>query len=141
MIPHRQLITHDPDNGRYGDCYRTCIASILNIESPALVPHFYGDDGVQIKQSRAWLSRRGLSLAHFYFDGTSPLDAIMDNSAALSPGSPLILSGLSALGCNHSVVVLDGQIACDPSGNGIVGPCTDGYWWIAVICAGLGYRP
>lgn len=48
----------------------------------------------------------------------------------------MILLGTSSLGCNHVVVVLNGEIVCDPSGNGIVGPAIEGVWEVSMICVG-----
>lgn len=40
MIPVDKLVEHDPENGKYGDCMRACIASLLEMETED-VPHFY----------------------------------------------------------------------------------------------------
>lgn len=44
MIPVDQSIMHDPDNKRYGDCWRACVASVLEL-SLENVPHFAGNGG------------------------------------------------------------------------------------------------
>lgn len=76
----------------------------------------------------------GLSAATFAYSGDlADLDAVMFWTSKQSPRVPMILTGRSRLGSNHSVVVLNGEIACDPSGNGIVGPTSEGTWEIAVI--------
>ena len=36
---YKQLNEHNPDEGVYGDCYRTAIGCLLNIP-PEFVPHF-----------------------------------------------------------------------------------------------------
>ncbi len=40
MRPQKQKYFHDPENGTWGDCDRTCVASLLcrDIED---VPHFF----------------------------------------------------------------------------------------------------
>lgn len=38
MKPVRQLYRHDPANGVYGDCWRACIASVLELPIED-VPH------------------------------------------------------------------------------------------------------
>jgi hypothetical protein len=68
MTPHTQLYTHDPDNGVFGDCYRTCIACILDCD-PLFVPHV-GKDGAgkwaeNHKALDAWLARKNLYVAFF----------------------------------------------------------------------------
>lgn len=145
MTPQNQLIKHDPDNGLYGDCQRTCIAVILNLE-PSEVPHFC-DDPNAVKGSEQWwavrqeewLAARGLSCATFAYNGDVPLEQVMGWTSKQSPTVPMILLGQSSIGSNHVVVVLDGEIVCDPSGNGIVGPCIEGIWEISVISVGLNW--
>lgn len=47
----KQAFLHKPEEGVYGDCYRTCIACLLGIDRDA-VPHFYStEDGRQSDQS------------------------------------------------------------------------------------------
>lgn len=149
MTPHKQLIVHDPANGKFGDCHRTCIATILDVD-PLEVPHFC--DGTEDRESvpgngadtfldreRSWLARFGLASALVgYLD--CDLDAVLTTCKHCSPGVPVILGGTSRLGCNHSVVVLDGEIVSDPSGNGIVGPMDDGYYWVTFITVGADWR-
>lgn len=129
MRAQRQLIQHDPDNGKHGDCHRTCWAVIFDL-NPEDVPHFCDGDVIDWKaEERAWLASRGLAPVTIGYNNAG-LDLILTTLAYASPGVPCILGGKSSLGCNHSVVVLDGEIFCDPSGNGIVGPMSDGFWWI-----------
>lgn len=137
MIPHQQLIKHDPESGAWGDCHRTCVASILNLE-PGQVPHFCDNDNPNwLADERAWLADRGLVSAMFGFpgDGVS-LGEVLHTTKVCSPGVPMILGGTSSLGVSHSVVIMDGVIASDPSGNGIVGPCPDGWYWVQAISVG-----
>lgn len=136
MTPQIQLIKHDPDNGRFGDCYRTCIASILDLH-PSEVPHFYsGKAGDQRAHAVAWLAVWGLNSFQTYYDGGATIEAVLYTTGEMCPGVPLILSGESRLGVNHSVVVMDGKIVSDPSGNGIIGPCDDGLIWVEAITVG-----
>ena len=69
MTPHNQLIKHDPENGMYGDCQRTCIAVILDLH-PSEVPHFCEDptatrhdENWREKRQARWLHDRGLTAA------------------------------------------------------------------------------
>ena len=59
---HKQLYRHDPENGVWGDCYRTAWACLLDLE-PEDVPHFcegFTDDGAATAKLDAWLRERGL---------------------------------------------------------------------------------
>lgn len=140
MTPQQQLIKHDPENGAYGDCQRTCIAVILDLH-PSEVPHFLDDptaerdsaDWWHARQTR-WLAERGLAEARFGYWPEMPLEEVLQSASAANPNVPMILCGKSSLGSNHSVVVLNGEIVCDPSGNGIVAPpLDDNPWEISVI--------
>lgn len=142
MTPQSQLIKHDPENGQYGDCQRTCVAVILDLH-PSEVPHFCDDptatreddDWWEKRQSR-WMAERGLTVATFAYSGEVSLDQVMLWTSKQNPTTPMILLGRSGTGCNHVVVVLDGEIACDPSGSGIVGPSIEGLWEVSVISIG-----
>ena len=32
MIPYKNTVKHDPENGTYGDCHRACFCTILGID-------------------------------------------------------------------------------------------------------------
>jgi len=147
MTPHKQLIKHDPDNGTFGDCHRTCFAMILDLH-PTDVPHF--NDGVfpdtpadapEAQQAdrmiREFLLQRQLATVSIPFPGDTELDDLLRCLEVWSPDAPLILGGTSAIGVGHSVVVFRGQIH-NPSANDLIGPMTDGYWWVTALSAGPG---
>lgn len=145
MIPHAQLIKHDPDNGDYGDCQRTCIAVILDLH-PSEVPHFCdnpiarkGTPDWWAERQAVWLNDRGLSCATVAYSGEVSLEDVMSWTSRQNPDVPMILLGQSSIGSNHVVVVLNGEIVCDPSGNGIVGPSIEGVWEISMITVGLNW--
>jgi hypothetical protein len=129
--------------GEFGDCYRACIASILEMP-PEQVPHFgaLSTDSEEMKvQLRAWLADRGLALFENWVSGQWSLEKVLKLFSKDSPGAPFILHGEAAIkgagDINHAVVALDGKIH-DPSGAGICGPCVniEGerlHWWIDVI--------
>ena len=146
MTPHPQLIRHDPANGLYGDCQRTCVAVILDIH-PSEVPHFCDDptatrdnDQWWAKRQAAWLADRGMSMTTIAYSGDCSLDQVMLWTSKQNPTTPMLLLGQSSLGCNHVVVVLDGAIVCDPSGNGIIGPAIEGVWEVSVISVGSNWH-
>lgn len=131
----KNSVKHDPSAGTYGDCHRACFCTILGLE-PEQVPHFYydgpaGDGGIAEQRIVEFLDARGLVQGHVLFvaEHTS-LEQVLYTTGHMMPGVPLILGGLSARGCGHSVVLLDGEIYNDPTGSGIVGPMADGYYWV-----------
>lgn len=142
MTPQSQLIKHDPENGQHGDCQRTCVAAILDLH-PSEVPHFCDDpsatrddDQWWAKRQDRWLADRGLTCATFAYSAEISLEEVMKLTSRQNPTTPMILLGQSSLGCNHVVVVLNGEIVCDPSGNGIIGPALEGVWEVSVISIG-----
>lgn len=145
MTPHKQLIKHNPAAGEYGDCQRTCVGVILNLP-PEQVPHFCdnpkaerGTDEWWANRQDKWLSERGLAYATVAYDGQCSIGDVMKWTSEQNPNVPMILLGKSSLGSNHVVVILNGEIFCDPSGNGIVGPSTDGTWEVSMITVGKNY--
>lgn len=143
MKIQRQLIEHKPSAGRYGDCQRTCIAVVLGMDA-ADVPHFCDDPSATRSSDRwwsnrqdKWLAERGFTYFSVAYDGeTATLDQVLHWTSVQNPHTPMILAGRSNLGSNHVVVVLNGEIVCDPSGNGIVGPTNEGTWEISTISVG-----
>lgn len=139
MKPQKQLFRHKPSEGIYGDCHRTAIAIVLDLDA-ADVPHFMdgsaGQGGADDAHDRceAWLNERGIATINILFPGAVPVEEILTTIAACNPrGRPaFILGGRSRNGVNHSVVACDGEIVCDPSLNdsGIIGPCEDGFYWL-----------
>lgn len=137
MTPHKQTIKHDPARGLYGDCYRTAIASLLDLP-PESVPHFC--DGPETKgddvtgRAREWLAGRGLSLVRLplFCSDVGPVFELMGEC---NPGALYLLTGQSPRGFNHVVVCRGGKLAHDPSqeGGGLVGPCDDGAFWVEII--------
>lgn len=132
---HKQLFLHDPENGVWGDCYRTCIACILNLNSPEEVPHENRDvtDVEQWELIDNWLRPRGLLRI------TIPINGDAGVEAALASGTywvrnavPFIFSGASRRGTCHAVVAQDGRIVHDPAwyDASVVGPERSGFMWV-----------
>jgi len=137
VTPLTALNKHDPDNGSWGDCQRICIAAILDLP-PEQVPHFCDNDNPDwLIHLTDWLARRGLAYARFGYVGEGiTLEQIYSWTTEANPGVPMILHGKSSIGTNHVVVIQDGAIVCDSSGNGIVGPNNEGLYHVEVISIG-----
>ena len=145
MTPYKQLIKHHPEQDEYGDCYRTCIACILSVH-PSFVPHVYhrGANESATEEMNEWLGQYDVG----QFSAMVPGHADMDEVLSLSihnPGQYMIISGRSPRGeFNHSVVVCDGVVVCDPHTGkpshdpheALSGPCEhEGslYWVVEVL--------
>ena len=134
MIPHKQEFAHDPENGVYGDCFRTAIACLLDVIVSS-VPHFLHDGNADegIPRAQEYLKRHGLQLVEI------PLDGDLESALAIGleylPGLNHLLVGESRTGCNHVVICRDGAIVHDPSQTdaGIVGPTDTGHFWLGFL--------
>jgi hypothetical protein len=148
--------------GEFGDCWRACIASILDL-CASDVPNFFhlanaGDpkaancNDVAYDLAREWLRGQGLSIFRTYLTGKWALEKVLSELNTFSPGVPIILHGepiKTPFGEEaHAVVVLDGALAWDPSNAGISGPCRCecddadcmGWWWIDAIAVGADWQ-
>jgi len=146
MLYHKQANLHDPDNGLYGDCYRTVLACLLDLPRDD-VPHYVTSmdntewlEDIQPKYDR-WLADRGLQEFSLAADGDWSLDFVLQwqRFRAKVPMRSMLI-GSSRSECNHVVVVYNGEIEHDPAQNnsGITGPADDGYWhltWLVPIPA------
>lgn len=136
MRPQKQKNRHRPEEGIWGDCHRTCVAMILDLDKEQ-VPNWAeasGDDGALFRQlSDAWMRAYGYATVHVGFDCT--WEVLGDFMLKVNPGVYYILGGTSRTGVNHSVVAANNTIVADPSLNdsGIVGPCDDGLYWITTF--------
>lgn len=132
-----QVFRHDPENGVYGDCYRTSVANLLGLD-PMTVPHFAEEafktggnsDTVALRQ---WLGDRGMGIVLLPMN--CELDYLLAQHGETAPRMPWLLSGMSRNGTNHTVLCCGGEIFHDPAidKSGIVGPCDDGYFWVEYI--------
>jgi hypothetical protein len=130
--------------GEQGDCYRACLASILNMPARE-VPNFAdavdeaGWDAM-FAAVRAWLRERGIGLFRTYCSAGWEIEKLLEVFSGANPGVPIILSARSRRNPddNHAVVVMDGRIIHDPSNSGIDGPVVhvggdSGWYWLDVI--------
>jgi len=139
MKYNKQLIfPHSPQNELYGDCFRTCIACMLDME-PADVPHFAdkGRVGDELWGAiETWFRWRDMYLLSVPYPGDLEQQGLMNNFGVLNPGCRYMLGGRSPHGTSHVVVCLGDKMEWDPAppGDGLVGPCeNDGLWWVHLI--------
>lgn len=127
MTPRKQFFHHRPEEESVGDCSRTAIACLLDLE-PAAVPH-WGMDRDWLAQRESFLAARGLAIVSVPYQCT--LDELFALMRVANPGMLFILIGTSRTGVNHNVIASDKGIVWDPSlsDSGIIGPASDGYYW------------
>lgn len=135
MQRHKQLLSHDPENGVHGDCMRTAIACLLDI-APQDVPHFLHDGcdgGVFMERIDAYLASHGLALVGIPFADTP--ENVMEAMMHTNPNMTYLLSGQSIRGVNHVVIARNGEVIWDThtSNVGLSGPCKDGHTWVEFL--------
>lgn len=112
MIKHIATVAHKPEQGKWGDCFRTTIAAILDIEEVSSVPHFF-DNGIDgeagLRACDEWLSTRGLRLCIIGFD-EDDFSLILDSFCDMPV--PHIVIGETADG-PHCVIAYDGAVLHD----------------------------
>lgn len=130
----KQAILHDPDNGIVGDCFRTAIGCILDID-PSEFPHSHEPmrSQDQDRMMNEALAARGLALAQF---GFTDLDSVFEVMCH-SPDVPYVLSGESPRATFHAVVAQGRDLIWDPhpSNGFLVGPERDSERYMVSVLA------
>ena len=135
MQYHKQLNKRDPENGVFGDCYRTAVACILDKHPSEVIHVFDLDDlSLQAKKMREHLENLGLRILHTAYNFKTFKDALKIGEHNIGE-MYWILSGVSARGVNHSIVCYKGKAIHDPhpSDDFLCGPCDDGFWHVEII--------
>ncbi len=145
MKYHTQKFRHDPDNDTYGDCFRTCLACLLDLERDD-VPHFMVFSNgtpsrkamdAAIDAADKWLfkNHRLRRLCVLYPAELNTAE-VVQAAGIMNKGARFMLVGKSKNGTNHVVICKDGKIEHDPSidQSGIVsGADPDGYYWVEFL--------
>lgn len=137
MKPVHCRIAHEPENGKYGDCVRACIASLLELPAED-VPHFYEDDpggDVANERIKTFLATKGFVPFWTFFDGETPLQAIFDQMLHANAGVYYMLFHETNAGGDHVVICQNDAVDFDPAWyrSGIKGPNSNGFWGVMVI--------
>lgn len=122
MIKRHQLFRHEPHNDIFGDCHRTAIACLMDME-PWQVPHFVGNlyttPGYNVDlEVDKWLDQFGLFQLHIHFNGDNGLEPIFNYMKMWNPYTFYIMGGCSPRGTPHSVICRGGAFYWDPHPKG-----------------------
>lgn len=138
-----QAFNHKPELGEYGDCHRTCLACLLDLDRDE-VPNFgefYGNSEAFFKAEEEFLYKQGLSSVNIAYSGDVSIDRILGVIGAANPDIYYIFAGKSKSGYNHSVIGCGGKLIWDVGQEqgesiSIEGPCSDGYYWVEYFTTG-----
>lgn len=137
MLYQKQKYLHDPENGVYGDCYRTCIANLLDLPRDS-VPNWIGihwgssyDDWNNAVMD--FLKSHNLSKVTIVRE--CALFYLLEEQGLLNPNAYYMLNGSSSNNTEHVVICCGGNIIFDPSldDSGIMAPCSDGCYYIEYL--------
>jgi len=146
MLKQKQRWLHLED-GRCGDCYRTCIAGYLGMVRDS-VPHFvelhggedWNDSEAIARAIELWMKERGLVMISIPVNGEVPFEALASDVAKhWLPGvDRLIIGGTSPRGYPHVILWDRNEGYWDPAknydgGDMLVGPQDDNNWWVIAI--------
>ncbi len=135
MRPVKQTILHDPANGQYGDCFRACIASLLELpinEVPHVCDGKPEGDTTWYAELSAWLAPRGLVYLEF---GTG--DGWAASFAAAGGETFHVISGRSPRGHLHAIVGRNGEPFFDPHPSGAGLTTVESFGILTRRCAGF----
>ena len=146
MKEFKQLYLHRPENRLIGDCHRTAIACIMDVE-PMFVPHGYGlvwnydnpDDPETCTRAEAiingWLSQFGLR--HISTPLQCDLRQLREYIFHYYRGLHVTVGCTSHNGTGHTVVMRDRDYMWDPAidNSGCAGPMPDGHYWLGTLVA------
>lgn len=149
MRYHTQKYRHQPEKGIYGDCFRTVLACLLDLDRDDVphLPDLSNKDAPREDIEKAfdkvdeWLmTNYGLRRFMFLYPGESDVHEIIEGVGQMNPDARYLLVGKSRTGVNHVVICRNGEIEHDTSQTqaGIIGPADpDGYYWIEFLAPAL----
>lgn len=135
MTPRKSTISHDPKTGKWGDCWRACLASLLDLE-PHQVPHFHDRGNPRAwEMTREWLVGRGLCLVSVPIKEESP-ERATEFAGSICPDAHYLVTGRGHSGALHTVVCKGAEVVHDPTGSGLLGPNEEaegGVYWVSYV--------
>jgi len=137
MIRHKMISRHDPANGEYGDCLRTCIACLTDAVSVGDVPHFADgnpEPNALWRGVRNWMMDEHNASLWFVPYASDDWQEVTATCNALNPGMFYMLQGASD-GGDHIVICQGDRIVHDPApgGGGLIGPGSNGVFMVVLI--------
>jgi len=126
-------VEHNPPH-TYGDCFRACIASLLETDAPHVL-HDNCDADRQRQRIDVWLAPRGLAFVEFPLAVPTLKEALkFGGTFTQFSGIHYMLSGRSHRDTGHYIVCRGSQAAHNPTpGIKIVKPFADGVFWMGII--------
>lgn len=134
MITHFCQTGHNPPHS-YGDCVRACVASLLNVEDPLSVPHFFHDNDPHVGMARIveWLEPQGLLPFYIAYPPSDTLEDVLHITGTNNPSVYHILFGGTDDGGDHVVICQNGKVVHNPGVGSIITKPTSSNMWIIMV--------
>lgn len=104
MIPYTQTIL-----GEEGNCFETCIASLLEVVLPEDVPNFGKDEHAWFKNAKNFVRQFGYDLLAAHVNA-----GLIEFNCPLSEDTLYIAGGTSHRGIKHAVIYKGSKMIHDP---------------------------
>ncbi len=140
MREQKQLYRHIPEQRLIGDCWRTCIACILDV-APDTIPHYYEmfwGQGEVISDKVHEATNKELKKSYGVVFVETPLEATYEQLRTYLKHyykDMYVIVGCNSKNGGHSVIMKNDDYMWDPAidNSGCVGPMDDGYYWIGLL--------
>lgn len=149
FVFHKQTIEHNPPH-QNGNCMQTCIAGLLG-KQISEVPHFgegltfdrqnptlREQEGIEfMNRVHSYLKSIGYRFFEVFYNATwEELKTLLKMNSHV----PLLVSGASERGTNHSVIMYDGEVFDPhPDNLGLTGPMDNGVFSVGALVKIPGY--
>jgi len=142
VIEHKQLHYHKPEFNEIGDCWRTCVACILNVP-PHTIPHHYKemwqgtvDIAQEVHKATNVLLRERYGIQYVEYPISCTLEELKTYCNHYYHDHHVMI-GCNSIHGGHSVIMRNDDYMWDPAidNSGCVGPMKDGYFWIGLLVA------
>ena len=134
---YQSIHSVDREKGLAGDCYRACVASLLECsldDVPNFMDGFPNVDEFNVRVE-TYLRGHGYGRASFAYDGDLLMGGVLAMMAEMARDVYYIFSGQSPRGTDHAVIALNDAIIHDPNRGEppLVGPLSTGHWLIEIL--------
>lgn len=145
MKYHHCRVKHDPEANTFGDCLRACVASMLDVDDPLDVPHFFSDNcdaETGYERLRLWLAARELAPFFVGLAGDMSFEEVLHTigSGVNYRVVYVVFGRVSENHEDHALVCRGTEIEHDPSWTPgrFTLPCAGCDWQVMLIVANKG---
>lgn len=135
MTEYKQTRDHNPEAGSIGDCYRTAIGCLLDLQ-PCDVPHFFEDQERSneegLEEAEKFVNGYGCTIIRIAYKCDEVSDALLA-AASWTKGYYMLVG--SSPRAQHVVICEGAEMVWDPSmtDDFLIGPAEHGYFYMEFL--------